>query len=116
MNKRALLIFPVVFFILMLVLLLFGLGRNPSMVPSALVNRPLPEFLLPNLELDATQSLTKIASEDLIGGISIINFWATWCPPCHIEHPYLVEISEQEQDLTFIGVNYKDNLENAKKT
>ena len=114
MNKRALLIFPVVFFILMLVLLLFGLGRNPSMVPSALVNRPLPEFLLPNLELDATQSLTKIASEDLIGGISIINFWATWCPPCHIEHPYLVEISEQEQDLTFIGVNYKDNLDEAR--
>lgn len=114
MNKRALLIIPGVFFILMLVLLLFGLGRDPNMVPSALVNRPLPEFSLPGLELDATKLVSKIASEDLSGGINIINFWATWCPPCHIEHPYLIEISEREQGVTFIGVNYKDDLDDAR--
>ncbi len=114
MNKRALLIIPGLFFFAMLGLLLFGLGRNPNMVPSALVNRPLPEFSLPGLEMDTSASIDNIASEDLLGGISIINFWATWCPPCHIEHPYLVEISEREQDLSFIGVNYKDDLDEAR--
>jgi len=114
MNKRVLLIIPGAFFISLLGLLLFGLGRDPNMVPSALVNRPLPEFSLPSLEIDASENMALIASEDLSGGISIINFWATWCPPCHIEHPYLVEISEREQSLTFIGVNYKDDLDEAR--
>lgn len=114
MNNRVLLIIPGLFFISMLGLLLFGLGRDPNMVPSALVNRPLPDFSLPGLELDAAQSIELIATEDLSGGISIINFWATWCPPCHIEHPYLVEISEREQGVSFIGVNYKDDLDEAR--
>jgi len=114
MNKRILLLIPAIFFILMLGLLLFGLGRDPNMVPSALVNRPLPEFSLPRLELDATKIATQITAQDLTGSISIINFWATWCPPCHIEHPYLVEISEREQAVTFIGVNYKDDLDEAR--
>tara|TARA_R110000772_G_scaffold161502_10_gene272647 strand:- start:1921 stop:2454 length:534 start_codon:yes stop_codon:yes gene_type:complete len=110
MNNRTKLIIPGVFFFLMLGLLLFGLGRNPNMVPSALVNRPLPEFTLPDLAVDAP----LISSQNLSGGISIINFWATWCPPCHVEHPYLVEISANEPDLTFIGVNYKDDLDEAR--
>ncbi len=114
MNKRALLIIPGLFFFAMLGLLLFGLGRNPSMVPSALVNRPLPEFSLPSLGLDVAETIEPIRSEDLLGGISIINFWATWCPPCHIEHPYLVEISEREQGVSFVGVNYKDDLDEAR--
>ena len=114
MNKRALLIIPGVVFMFMLGLLLFGLGRNPSMVPSALTNRPLPEFSLPSLNYGSIQDTSQVATEDLKGGISIINFWATWCAPCHIEHPYLVEISKREQELTFIGVNYKDDLDDAR--
>tara|TARA_R100001163_G_C5064686_1_gene202367 strand:- start:2356 stop:2889 length:534 start_codon:yes stop_codon:yes gene_type:complete len=110
MNNRVKLFIPAVFFFLMLGLLLFGLGRNPNQVPSALVNRPLPEFSLPELN----NVTTMINSEDLQGNISIINFWATWCPPCHVEHPYLVEISEREEDLNFIGVNYKDDLDEAR--
>ncbi len=114
MNKRALLLIPALFFIAMLGLLLFGLGRDPNMVPSALVNRPLPEFELPGLELTAAADMQQITTADLNGSISIINFWATWCPPCHEEHPYLVEISDREQDVNFIGVNYKDDLNEAR--
>ncbi len=110
MNNRMKLFFPAAFFLIMLGLLLFGLRRDPNQVPSALVDRPLPVFALPNLEDD----LDLIRSQDLSGGISIINFWATWCPPCHVEHPYLVEISEKEPELSFIGVNYKDDIEEAR--
>lgn len=110
MNNRMKLFIPGVFFLVMLGLLLFGLGRNPNQVPSALVDRPLPQFSLPSLE----DPEAVIATADLTGGISIINFWATWCPPCHVEHPYLVEISARERDVHFIGVNYKDDPEEAR--
>ena len=94
----------------MLGLLLFGLGRDPNQVPSALINRAMPDFSLPALyENDEFYS-----AEDLTGGIFLVNFWATWCPPCHVEHPYLVEISQREPALTFVGVNYKDDGDDAR--
>lgn len=111
MSNRSKLFIPGIFFVGMLSLLLFGLGRDPNQVPSALVNRPLPEFALPALfEPD-----TNISSEQLRGGIHLVNVWATWCAPCHIEHPYLVEISAREPDITFVGVNYKDDVDAARE-
>jgi cytochrome c biogenesis protein CcmG/thiol:disulfide interchange protein DsbE len=110
-SNRTKLFIPAVFFIAMLGLLLFGLGRDPNQVPSALVNRPLPEFNRPNL-LDESQTIT---SEQLRGDIFIVNVWATWCAPCHYEHPYLVEISERESDVTFVGINYKDDGDDARE-
>jgi cytochrome c biogenesis protein CcmG/thiol:disulfide interchange protein DsbE len=113
MSNRAKLVIPGVFFLAMLGLLLFGLsgGRNPNHVPSALANRPLPEFAEPDLN-DPTQ---MVSSTQLRGGIFLVNFWGTWCAPCHIEHPYLVEISERESDVTFVGVNYKDDAALARE-
>lgn len=112
MNNRAKLFIPIVFFIAMIGLLLYGLsdGRDPNAVPSALVNRPLPVFSEPDL-FDASR---MISSEQLKGGITLVNVWGTWCPPCHAEHPYLVEISERETDITFVGVNYRDDTEEAR--
>jgi cytochrome c biogenesis protein CcmG, thiol:disulfide interchange protein DsbE len=112
MNNRAKLFIPIVFFFGMCGLLLYGLSENrsPTSVPSALVNRPLPMFALPDL-LDAQSTIN---AEQLKGGISLVNVWATWCPPCHAEHPYLVEISARETDITFVGVNYKDDIDAAR--
>ncbi len=104
MNKRLKLFIPGVFFLLMLGLLLFGLGRDPNQVPSALVNRPLPDFNLPEL-FDTGR---MVSPDDFSGSVAIINVWGSWCPPCHAEHPYLMELSERESDITFIGVNYKE--------
>lgn len=110
-GNRAKLFIPIAFFMVMLGLLLFGLGRDPNKVSSALINRALPEFTLPDLYgTDVTHSRSE-----LIGGISIVNVWATWCPPCHIEHPYLVEISARETEITFVGVNYKDDGDDARE-
>lgn len=109
-SNRSKLFIPGIFFIAMLGLLLFGLGRDPNQVPSALVNRPLPVFSLPDL-FDETKNIT---SEQMHGGIFIVNVWATWCPPCHVEHPYLVEISAREPGVTFVGVNYKDDAKAAR--
>ena len=110
-SNRTKLFLPGVFFIAMLGLLLFGLGRDPNQVPSALVNRPLPVFERPDL-FDAGNTIT---SEELRGGIFLINVWGTWCAPCHYEHPYLLEISAREPGVTFIGVNYKDDVKAARE-
>lgn len=111
MSNRAKLFIPGVFFVVMLGLLLFGLGRNPNQVPSALVNRPLPEFVRPDL-FDPT---AQVSSAQLRGSVFLVVVWATWCPPCHVEHPYLVEINEREKDIVFVGVNYKDDLGMARE-
>lgn len=111
MNNRTKLFIPATFFVAMLGLLLFGLGRDPNQVPSALVNRPLPVFDKPDL----FNETATISSTMLRGGIYLVNVWATWCPPCHIEHPYLMEISQRESGVSFIGVNYKDDPELARE-
>jgi len=111
MNNRAKLFFPAVFFVGMLGLLMFGLGRDPNQVPSALVNRPLPVFEKPDL-FDAAGT---ISSTEFRGGIFLVNVWATWCPPCYAEHPFLMEISQRVPEVTFVGVNYKDDLELARE-
>jgi cytochrome c biogenesis protein CcmG, thiol:disulfide interchange protein DsbE len=107
MSNRAKLFLPGVFFLVMIGLLLFGLsdGRDPNHVPSALTNRPLPEFTRPDL-FDPN---AVVSSTQLRGGVFLVNFWGTWCPPCHAEHPYLIEISEREPDITFVGVNYTED-------
>lgn len=112
MNNRTKLFLPIVFFFAMIGLLLYGLrdGRDLNTVPSALVNRPLPVFSEPDL-FDASKMVT---SDQLKGGIYVVNVWGTWCPPCHAEHPYLLEISQRESDVTFVGVNYKDDVEEAR--
>ena len=45
---------------------------------------------------------------------TLINFWASWCAPCRIEHPYLMQLSK-EKNLKILGVNFKDKKINASK-
>jgi len=111
MSNRAKLFIPAAFFIVMLGLLFFGLGRNPNAVPSALVNRTLPVFSKPDL----FDPGSMISSEQIKGGIFLINVWGTWCAPCHAEHPYLMEISARETGITFVGLNYKDDITAARE-
>ena len=44
----------------------------------------------------------------------MINFWASWCAPCRVEHPVLIRLSE-EKNMKIVGVNFKDKKEQAKK-
>ena len=61
---------------------------SPQDLPSALVNKPFPEFRLAKLE----QLDTIVSQTDLHGQIALINVWATWCPSCHVE-PWLFKLS-----------------------
>lgn len=84
---------------------------DPSRLPSALIDKPAPQFDLPPIEGLASNAGFKTA--DLTNGeVSVVNVWASWCGPCIQEHPVLVKLKE-EHDLRLIGINYKDRPEAA---
>ena len=83
---------------------------NPQDLPSALINKPFPSFSLAKLE-DLTVSLQQ---KDLLGNITLVNVWATWCPSCHVEHGYLNYLFS-EKDMIIVGVNNKDKAPAAQR-
>lgn len=103
---------PLIVFIALGVVLYRGLFLNPQALPSALVGKPFPEFALTQLK-DASVTHTKASFGE---GIKIVNVWATWCPSCRYEHPYLLELAQTESDrFTIYGLNYKDERDLAVK-
>ena len=123
--ERFKLFIPLLIFIVLGTALYFGLGRDPNAMPSALVDRPVPAFVLPSL-LNENQSEDKTEDntedkdkqttldESLFKGeVSLLNVWATWCVACRIEHPYLMDIAKL--GVRIIGLNYKDDSTSAQQ-
>ena len=68
-----------------------------------------------NVELNDFDNDKIISTENLVkNNFTLINFWASWCAPCRVEHPYLIELS-REKNLEILGVNFKDKKLNALK-
>ncbi|MEP3348574.1 MAG: DsbE family thiol:disulfide interchange protein [Marinomonas sp.] len=99
--RKILLFIPLFVFLILGVFFYLQLGKDTQYMPSALIGKKVPDFKLVSLETD--QLLTQ---EDLPKQAYLINFWGTWCPACHVEHPFLVELAEQ--GVTLVGVDYKD--------
>lgn len=96
---------PLVLFVAVAAALGIGLTLDPSAVPSALVGKEVPTFNLPPVE-GQTQ---RFASDDLKKGkVTLVNIFASWCAPCHVEHPFLMELKEK-YGVTIYGIDYKDD-------
>ena len=110
--KKHLLIIPFILFLFILLAFFYLLiiDRNPSEIPSNLLNKNVPDF--------ETESLLKnekfVSSKEFGSEIVLVNFFATWCKPCRDEHVYIKLFSE-EKGIRVIGINYKDDAEKTIK-
>jgi cytochrome c biogenesis protein CcmG/thiol:disulfide interchange protein DsbE len=112
--QRLKLFIPLIVFVVMALLFFvmqkrIGEGSyDPQALPSALLNRPLPDFDLPDLLSDG-----RVTAAVIRGEVALINVWATWCPTCHYEHPFLNELTAR--GVVILGVDYKDQPDKAKQ-
>jgi cytochrome c biogenesis protein CcmG/thiol:disulfide interchange protein DsbE len=101
---------PLAVFIILVILLWRGLTLDPRQVPSALLNKPAPEFDLANL----TAPPERFTNQALLGHVSLLNVWATWCVTCRAEHPFLMDLA-RTKSIVIYGLDYKDNKATAKQ-
>jgi cytochrome c biogenesis protein CcmG/thiol:disulfide interchange protein DsbE len=99
---------PLGIFIVLVGFLAAGLQLNPREVPSPLIDKPAPPFILPEL----ADPQRRLSQKDLLGQVWILNVWASWCVSCREEHPVLVELAKSKQ-VPVYGLNYKDKRDDA---
>jgi cytochrome c biogenesis protein CcmG/thiol:disulfide interchange protein DsbE len=101
---------PAVVFLAIVAAFLWGLFNNDDGLPSTMIGRDIPEFDLPPIE-GRGKGLT---TADLRGEVSLVNIWASWCVPCRVEMPLLVELA-QTDSVPIHGINLKDKPAAARR-
>ena len=99
---------PIVAFLILVVVLAIGLTKDPTVLPSPLLEQPAPQFALPSLR----DPQRMVGSADYAGQVALINVWATWCPGCRQEHDFLLELAA-EGIVPIYGLNWRDNRADA---
>jgi cytochrome c biogenesis protein CcmG/thiol:disulfide interchange protein DsbE len=99
---------PLGIFVVVVGFLAVGLTLNPRELPSPLVGRPTPDFLLPQL-YDQEKTFSP---NEMKGKVWLLNFWASWCVACKEEHPVLTHLA-QSGAVPIYGMDYKDRKEDA---
>jgi cytochrome c biogenesis protein CcmG, thiol:disulfide interchange protein DsbE len=105
---RLLFMLPLAGFIGIAAALTVGLERDPRLVPSPLIDKPVPVFGLPPVK---GRDL-GLSSGDLQGEVSLVNVFASWCVACREEHPLLMRLKAQGT-VPIHGLNYKDQPDDA---
>jgi cytochrome c biogenesis protein CcmG/thiol:disulfide interchange protein DsbE len=88
----------------------FAVMHGAPARPSALIGRVAPPLTLSAL---ADVGVPELTANDLRGHTTLVNFWASWCAPCRLEHETLMRLSLRK-DLTLVGIAYKDSAAEAR--
>jgi cytochrome c biogenesis protein CcmG/thiol:disulfide interchange protein DsbE len=88
-----------------------GLNNSNIYAPNIIHKKNIPTFKAKDFNSNINTTSEKVFEKD---SYFIVNIWASWCAPCKKEHPLLMELSKN-QSVKLIGLNYRDNLKNAKK-
>jgi cytochrome c biogenesis protein CcmG, thiol:disulfide interchange protein DsbE len=116
-RRRAVVLLPLVVFLGLVILFLIRLyAGDPSRIPSALIGHPAPQTDLPPVAgLDRNgEAVPGLDPTRFKGAVTIVNVWASWCVPCHDEAPLLMQLASDSR-LRVVGINYKDEPENARR-
>ncbi len=101
--RWAVLLLPLLAFVVLVGFLLRGLFSDPTELSSALVGKPVPQFNVPDLyQPERTHTQAVLQGEPML-----LNVWATWCPTCRAEHEYLNKLAAE--GVPIVGLNYKDD-------
>ena len=95
-------------FVALVALLAVGLRLNPREVPSPLIGKAAPAFELPLL----SEPGERFSEKTMLGKVWVLNVWASWCPPCLVEHPVVSQLARSGL-APVVGLNYKDTREDA---
>jgi len=109
--RKLLYILPVIAFCALATYFALALrpDRDPHDLPSALIDKPGPTFSLASLN-----GGDAVSSDGLKGQVVVVNFFASWCVPCRVEHPILMRLAEKEK-IAIYGIAYKDKPEDSKR-
>jgi cytochrome c biogenesis protein CcmG, thiol:disulfide interchange protein DsbE len=110
MVRKLLFLLPAALFAVLVVAFAVGLRHDPHLLPSALIDRPAPDFALPGL-FESAKGLTRY---DLDGRVTLVNFFASWCAPCREEHSELMALGRLP-GVTLDGIAYKDKPEETRR-
>jgi cytochrome c biogenesis protein CcmG/thiol:disulfide interchange protein DsbE len=110
MARKLLFLLPVALFAVLVVAFAVGLRHDPHLLPSALIDRPAPDFALPGL-FESANGLTR---NELGGRVTLVNFFASWCAPCREEHAELMAL-DRLPGVTLDGIAYKDKPEETRR-
>lgn len=101
---------PVLVLIILVVVFGLRLAAGEPTQESPLLDGPAPVFTLVDLDDGSVFSL-----DDARGRIVVLNFWASWCPPCRDEHPALVAVANTYPDVQFVGVTHQDDPDASRR-
>src|SRR5437762_10128894 len=107
-RQRLLLALPATGFVVLAGVFALGFSRDPSLLPSTLVGKKVPEFDLPPVR----GRTLGLASKNLQGEVSLVNVFASWCVACRAEHPVFMELTRNKL-VPLHGLNYKDSPDDA---
>jgi cytochrome c biogenesis protein CcmG/thiol:disulfide interchange protein DsbE len=119
LTSRLAVFAPLAVFAALALLFFFRLGAgDASRIPSVLINKPVPTFALPALTgLADTPGFSDATLRG--GGVSLVNVFASWCVPCHQEHPILLQLANDKElaknGFRVLGLAYKDDPEEARR-